>query len=115
MSKPEQITAELDSQAAADLDRLAAEWGCTREQIAATALLRFLNEETRHWPSEFDVPDYVETDPLTVALEGAERAALEAFEAYIKPAEDDIAAGRLIDHDEFMREMRARYGSRDAA
>ena len=116
MSNSEQVSAALDAASLADLDKLAAEWGCTREKIATTAVLRFLSEETRHWPTEFDnLPPFVETDPLAVALNEAQDRAAEAFAAFMKPAEDDIAAGRFVEHEDFMREMRARYRSRDAA
>jgi hypothetical protein len=73
-------------------------------------------EETRHWPTASDdLPAYVETDPLAIALNEAEDKAREAFEAFVRPAEDDITAGRLVEHADFMREMRERYRSRDAA
>lgn len=116
MSNSQRVIAHLDAEAATDLDRLAQEWGCTREHIATAALLRFLNEETRHWPTEFDdLPPFVETDPLAIALAESEDRATAALKAYLKPAEDDIKAGRLIDHEDVMRELRERYRARDAA
>jgi len=116
MSKQPLTSEALDDETVADLDKLAAERGCTREHLVATAVLRFVSEETRHWPTEADdLPAYVETDPLAIALNEAEDKVREAFEAFVQPAEDDITAGRLVEHADFMREMRERYRSRDAA
>jgi len=58
---------------------------------------------------------FVETDPLAPALNERESEAIAALHAYLKPGEDDIEVGRVIDHEAFMREMKARYRSRDAA
>jgi predicted transcriptional regulator len=57
----------------------------------------------------------VETDPLAVALNERDREAIAALHAYLKPGDDDIEAGRVIDHEAFMREMKERYRSPDAA
>lgn len=113
----QQLTSEaIDEASVANLDKLASEWECTREHLVATAVLRFLNDETRHWPSEFDdLPPYVETNLLAIALNEAEAKAAEALDAFLKVGEDDIEAGRVIDHEDFMCEMRARYRVRDAA
>jgi hypothetical protein len=119
MSKRHKITAELDPQMLVDLERLCVHLGASREQLVTNAILRFVQEELRHLPGDStdcaDLPPYVETDPLAAALNDAEGNAAEALRAYLKPAEDDIQAGRLIDHEDFMREMRERYRSRDAA
>ncbi len=50
-----------------------------------------------------------------VALNESEGEAIAALHAYLKPGEDDIEVGRVIDHEAFMREMKDRYRSRDAA
>ena len=114
MSKSQHVTVPLDATTSCDLDRLAAEWNCTRDHIAMTALLRFLNEETRHWPSEFEpLPPFVETDPLAIALNESESEAIAALHAYLSP-ERHIEPAGLYPRG-FMREMKQRYRSRDAA
>jgi predicted transcriptional regulator len=120
MSKRAKVAVEIDEETLAGLDRIAADWGVTREHVLAAAVLRFVAEELSRLPREPDdplgkLPPYVETDPLAIALNEAEDEAREAFDAYMKPAEDDIEAGRVIDHEEFVREMRERYRSRSAA
>ncbi len=119
MSKQQLTSAPLDDADVAGLDRLCEHLGVSREHLVATAILRFVREEMRELPDSdsegVHFPPYVETDPLTLALNEAEENAAEALRAYLKPGEDDIAAGRLIDHEDFMREMRERYRSRNAA
>lgn len=98
------------------LDRLAAHFGCTRDHLVATAVMRFVDEESRIFPGEFDhLPPYEDPEPLAKNLAEAERRVAEAWSAYLKPAEDDIEAGRMVDHKDSMRELRERYSSRDAA
>jgi predicted transcriptional regulator len=113
MGKSHDLIARIDADTSADLDRLAAEWNCTREQIATTAILRFLDEETRHWPTEFDdLPAYVETDPLAVALNEAEQKAAEALHAYLKVGEDAAERGELISQEEMERWFAERVAAR---
>ncbi len=104
----QQLTSELlDEADVADFDRLAAEWECTREQLVASAVLRFLSEETRHWPTKFDdLPPFVETDPLTIALNEAQDEAQAAMRAFLKVGEDTIARGGTISHEDLMAELR---------
>ncbi len=116
MSNSEQVAAALDPKSLADLDKLAAEWACTREHIATTALLRFLSEETRHWPTPFDqIPPPDDDEPTAVALSAAEDAYHEALEAFVQVGEDAIERGELYTHEEVMAFLRARYGSRKNA
>ncbi len=107
MSKQQLTSEPLDEESVADLDKLAAEWGCTREHLVATAVLRFLGEKTRHWPTEFDeLPPFEETDPLAIALNEAEEKARDAMRAFLKVGEDAIARGDTISHEDLMAELR---------
>lgn len=116
MDLTETVTARIDAQTRAALERLAERFGCAVDHLVATAVFRFVNEEDREVAQEFaDLPPFVSPDPLARALDEAETRHREAFDAFIQPGLDDIAAGRVIDHDDFMREMRERYRSRDAA
>lgn len=112
MSKSQKVTAPLDSDSLADLDRLAAHMECTREQLVAAAVDRFIAEESRFLPPHPDdplanLPPYVETDPLAIALNEAERKAAEAMAAFLKAGEDAIARGDVISHDDLMAELKA--------
>lgn len=119
MGKQQLISEPLNDEIVAEFDRICEHLRGSREHLVATAILRFMQDEMRHLPGygseRAHLPPYVETDPSAVALNEADGKAAEALRAYLKPAEDDIEAGRLIDHEDFMREMRERYRSRDAA
>jgi predicted transcriptional regulator len=113
MGKSHKVAAALDADTLADLDRLAAKWGCTREHIATTAVLRFLNEETRHWPGEFDnLPPYVETDPLAIALNEAEQKAADALDAFVSVGEEAADRGETISHEDIVRWFAERVAAR---
>lgn len=109
MSKQQLVSEPIGEAEVADLDKIAAHWDCTREHVVATAVLRLISEELNYVPevrAEWaDLPPYVETDPLAIALHDAEQKAVEALRAYLKPAEDDIAAGRVLSHEEMMAEL----------
>jgi predicted transcriptional regulator len=65
---------------------------------------------------DFDgLPPYVDPDSLAHDLEDKERRTVEAWKAYLQPALNDLEAGRTVDHEELMRQMRERYRSRNAA
>jgi len=116
MDYPHQVAGRLDEGTYRDLERLAAQFSCTVEHLVTTAVMRFVSEESRALPNEVtDLPGYRDPNPLAKEVDEAERKLAEAWAAYLKPAEDDIAAGRLIDHEDVMRELRERYSSRDAA
>lgn len=116
MSKSAVITADLDGETLADLRQLAEHFNCSVEHLVTTAVLRLVNEESMASSGDSDgVPPYVDPDPLARNLEDAERRTVEALKAYLQPALDDLEAGRTVDHEEFMRQMRERYRSRDAA
>lgn len=117
MSKSRKITATLDSEWLADLDRLAALWECSREDVVTTAVLRFVNEEVGRLPPDPDdplanLPPYVETDPLAIALNEAEQKAAEALDAYVKVGEDAADRGETISHEVMMRWFEDRVANR---
>jgi len=108
MDLPHRVIAALDDETMQDLERLAAHFGCSVEHLATTALMRFVNEESRLFPTEFDdLPAYESPDPLVQALYEANRKAAEAFAAFIKPAEEAAERGELIPHEELMAQLRA--------
>lgn len=119
MGKQALASEPLDDATVAQLDLLCEHFGDTREHLVAAAILRFVQAEEQALPgygAEWaQSPPFVESDPLASALNDAEAKAVTALEDYLEPAERDIAAGRTIDHEDFMREMRERYRSRDAA
>jgi predicted transcriptional regulator len=107
MSKAAVITASVDETTLANLQRLAEDFGCTVEQLVATAVLRFVDEERAGLSDEHDqLPPYVDSDPLARALSEANRRASDALRAYLQPALDDLEAGRTTPHEEVMRRMR---------
>ncbi len=59
MDLPRQAIAALDDETMQDLERLSNHLGCSVEHLPTTALMRFVNEESRTFPSEFDhLPAY---------------------------------------------------------
>lgn len=116
MGKTVAIAAGVDEETLTGLRQLAERFGCTVEHLVATAVLRFVNEEGGASSRDFDgLPPYVDPDPLARNLEDAERRTVEAWRAYLQPALDDLEAGKTVDHDELMRQMRERHRSRNAA
>jgi predicted transcriptional regulator len=116
MGKTAVIAASVDEETLTGLGQLAERFDCTVEHLVATALLRFVNEESGASPGDFDgLPPYADPDPLARNLEDAERRTVEAWKAYLQPALDDLEAGRIVDHDELVRQMRERRRSRNAA
>ena len=98
MGKQQPIEVSLDVDQIADLDRVAAELGCSREELIETAIHRIVDEQDPR-------PPY--------ARLGFESEA--ELEAYLEPAVDDIAAGRTYSQkrvdaafDEMIARQRAR-------
>jgi predicted transcriptional regulator len=116
MGKTAVIAAGVDEETLSGLRQLAERFDCSVEHLVATAVLRFVSEESGASSGDFDgLPPYVDPDPLARNLEDAERRTVEAWKAYLQPALDDLKAGRTVDHEELMRQMRERYRSRNAA
>lgn len=65
---------------------------------------------------DFDgLPPYVDPNPIAHDLKDAKRCTVEAWRTYLRPGLGDLEAGRTLEHEEFMRQMRERYRSRNAA
>ena len=109
MGKHEAISAAVDSETLADLQRLAEHMDCSVDHLVTTAVLRFVNEEIGAiTPDEFaGLPDYVPTEPTARALYNAKEAAHRALLAFLKEGEDDIANGRVISHEDLIAELRS--------
>lgn len=108
MDRPHVVTGALDDETLALLDRLAEHFGCTREHLVTTAVIRFVDEESRIFPGEFDhLPPYVSDDPKQMALTEAEAAVADAWRALIEEGEEAIKRGDLISHEDLMAELRA--------
>lgn len=115
MDKPHLVTAPLADATLVDLDRLAAHFGCTREHLVTTAVMRFVDEESRIFPGEFDDrPPYVSDDPLEQVLRAAEEKAIEAMDAFLKESIEQADRGELISQEDMEAWFAAR-GVRDAA
>ena len=115
MDLPHQITGRLDDDTLRDLEQLAVHFDCSLEHLVTTAVMRFVNEESRIFPGEFDdLPAYISPDPLARQLDEASRQAHEALMAYLKPAIESADRGDLISQEE-MEAWFASRGVRDAA
>lgn len=77
MGKQQPISVSLNAEAVADLDRVAAELGCSREDLLEAAIHRIVDEQDSR-------PPYAR-----LGFESEDE-----LDAYLKPALDDIAAGR---------------------
>lgn len=108
MGKHEAITAAVDSETLADLQRLAEHMNCSVDHLVATAVLRFVGEEIGAiTPDEFaHLPPYVETEPTACALNEAEGKARAAMRAFLKVGEDAIQRGDTVSHEDLMAELR---------
>lgn len=111
------LTVTVDSETLADLDRLAAEFGDTRERLLAAAVMRFVHEEWQSLPADLDdplanMPPYPDPTPEGRALDLAGDEAARAFAAYIKIAEDQADRGEVFSQEEmedwFLRHTAAR-------
>lgn len=107
MDRPHVVTGALDDETLALLDRLAEHFGCTREHLVATAVMRFVAEESRIFPGEFDhLPPCVSDDPRMIALDAAEAAVADAWRALAEEGEDAIERGDFVAHEDLMAELR---------
>ena len=117
MGKHEAITATVDDEAFADLQRLAERMNCSVDHLATTAMLRFVSEEIGAiTPNEFaHLPPYVETEPTAVALNEAESKAHVVMRAFLKVGEDAIERGEVHSQDEMERWLASRVAARSQA
>jgi predicted transcriptional regulator len=100
MSKQQPISVPLAAKTIAEVDDLAARLNCTREALIETAVHYFFGEQDRR--------------PAYARLGFASEAELDQ---YLKPALDDVAAGRIHSRefvDELFDEMIARQRARAA-
>lgn len=105
------LTAKIDAETLAGLERLAARFDCTVEHLVTTAILRFIDDESRDVPEVIaNLPPYFSPDPLTRALDEAQARHAEAFRAFIQPGLDAADRGDLIPHEEVFDRIRARRG-----
>jgi predicted transcriptional regulator len=111
------LTVVVDAETLADLDRLAVEFGDTREHLLATAVMRFVREELECLPADPDDPFAnlpPSEDPTAEgrALDLAGDEAARAFAAYIKIGEDQADRGEVFSQeameDWFLRHTAAR-------
>lgn len=105
MSNSHTVTAKVDNETLAGLERVAAHCERDIEHVVTTAVLRFVNEELRHLPLDPDdpfanLPPYVDPDPLAQALSEAERKAIEAMHAYLKVGDDAADRGETYSQEE---------------
>lgn len=108
MDLPHVVTGALDDETLALLDRLAAHFGCTRERLVTTAVTRFVDEESRIFPGEFDhLPPYVSDDPRMIALDEAEATGADAGRALADEGGAAIKRGDFVAHEDLMAELRA--------
>lgn len=118
MGNPQAIPVPLDDETLADLDWLAGHLGESRERLLVAAVLRFVNDELhasgRDAP-EGGWPNHVPEEPTALALHEAEGNYLDALDTFIKEGEDDIVRGDFVSHEDFMAELKARYGQKRAA
>lgn len=113
MGKHEAISAAVDDETFADLQKLAEHMNCSVDHLVATAVYRFVNDEIRAIaPDQFaDIPGYRDPELDWAAIDTAQAS----FNAFLQRGIDDLEAGRTIPHEEVMREMRERAAGRQAA
>lgn len=112
MDREHQVTGHLDDQWLADLDRVCEHLGITRDHAVTTAVLRFVDQESRDFPSEWDdLPGYRTPE---IDWESVDKATA-SFDAFLQRGQDDLDAGRTVPHEEVVRMMRERYAARHAA
>ncbi len=83
MGKQETVALSLDAEQLADLDRLASDLGCSREDLIQTAIHRMVDEQ--------------DARPPYARLGFDSQAELDAF---LEPALDDIAADRTCSREQ---------------
>lgn len=111
------LTVMVDAETLADLDRLAAKFGDTREHLLATAVMRFVDEELSCLPADPDdplanLPPYEDPTPEGRALDVAGDEAARAFAAYVEIGEAEADRGQVFSQQEmedwFLRRTAAR-------
>jgi predicted transcriptional regulator len=114
-------TVSLNAGLWADLDRLAAAWGTTREHVLETAVMRFVDEECFSLEGDAEdgpaYPSYRDPSPEGQALDRATEEAERAFDAFIKVGEDQADRGEVVSQAEMERWFadRVAAGGRSAA
>jgi len=105
MSKRRNVGASLDAETLGALDRLAEHFGCSREHLVATAVMRFINDEIDAITEDpfADIPPYRTPQLDWEAIDKAS-ASLRAF---LKVGEDAIERGDVVSHDVVMAELKA--------
>lgn len=105
MSKSRSIPASLARETAVDLDRLARHFNCSREDLVATAVARFVNDEIGAiTPDEFaHIPPFRTPELDWEAIDKASAS----FEAFLKEGSDAIKRGDTVSHEKVMAELKA--------
>lgn len=113
MDKAYPVAAELDARTFAELKHLSRQLDVSIDHLVATAVLRFVSDEMAASEAEERpaASSFAAVQPELAPLD----AAAEAMRAFVRKGLDDIEAGRVIPHDEVMRQLRARYRDRSAA
>jgi predicted transcriptional regulator len=103
MRKQQTISVSLDSDDIAALDRIASKLGISLEKAIATALLRFVDEESPMEESWRSCP----APPSPEGLEALDHAAA-ALRSFIQGGIDSVDRGELADHEEVIAELKRR-------
>ncbi|HEY0311731.1 MAG TPA: hypothetical protein VGC56_04475 [Allosphingosinicella sp.] len=111
------VTVSLEGGTLADLDRLAKRLKTTRDHPVATAVLRFVDEESACLPPEpgdplVNLPPYRDPTPEGLALDRAGEEAARAFAAFIKVGEDCIERGEVVSQEEMEKWFARRVDTR---
>ena len=109
MDGTHEVSGHLDDDGLADLDKVCAHLGLSREDAVTTAVLRFVGAELPVDPYFERIQrqhPYVETDLDAIRLNTALTAADSALGDMIARGEADIAAGRTFRHEDVMEELR---------
>lgn len=103
MGKRETIRVPLDVDLIKEIDKLAAEFGCSRDKLVGAAIQRFVSEESPlddFWAS-------LPNPPPEPGLEVLDEAA-EALNAFIQEGIDSAEREELIDHEDVIAELKRR-------
>ena len=104
MSKRRGIPVTLDPQTLADLDRLAAHFGCPPDHLIVTAVMRFVDEEIGAIAEDLfaDIPPYRDPKLDWKAIDKANAS----FRAFLKVGEEAIERGDVVSHEQVMAELK---------
>lgn len=113
MDKARIIETQIDARTFADLERLARRLDASIDHLITTAIMRFVDEEVGVFEEERlpGPPSFATLQPELAPLDDA----AEAMHAFLRKGLDDLEAGRVIPHEDVMRELRARHRARSAA